>query len=593
MTDKITLATISNMQAITSAANAINDNSSIIQTAFDNTLSRDGTSPNQMLSELDMNSNAIINLPAPVNSTSPIRLADVSSFGAGFTGPSGPSGPQGSVGATGVTGATGPTGVGATGVTGATGSSGGPTGPTGATGPTGPTGPSGPTGTGATGVSGAAGATGPAGVTGATGPSGSTGPSGATGSSTIPGGNIGQIIVKNGSASGQAVWVNDMNNVYAFGAAGNGSADDTVAIQSAINTGGMVFLPPGTYLVSSPLVCATKGQLIQGAGRDATIIIASGSFSGVGVFNLTSGEEGAQIEDLKITCTTPGTTTGVYAVAQPRFYIRKCRITLCSTGIYMTGNSGGANIEDCEIWSTTTDILANGSLDTIIIPGLRIYNFDDPSDTYINHTGVSITNCNGFHISDSLLICYNQLVVAGASSFGWVTGTDFDTFNGIVISAGWVQVAGCQFSGGSIGSYTVQQNVTQTGGILTIASCLFTNALSTMVGCTGGTLCISGSVFNGAGNTAPFVSTNTAGTIVDLTGNVFARTAGVAGSYMIQIGGSVGNRATLIGNRCPVDGTGNFIKVFADEWHTVVYNQTGSWTNSFPSATNGTYTPNK
>ena len=45
-------------------------------------------------------------------------------------------------------------------------------------------------------------------------------------------------------------------NVKNYGAAGDGTTDDTTAIQNAINampnTGGVVFLPPGTYKITSP-----------------------------------------------------------------------------------------------------------------------------------------------------------------------------------------------------------------------------------------------------------------------------------------------------------------------------------------------------
>lgn len=76
---KITLQNIANLDSPTAIAQ-INANSATIQTAFDNTLSRDGTSPNVMSSNLDMNSNQIINLPAPISATSPLRLTDLNSF---------------------------------------------------------------------------------------------------------------------------------------------------------------------------------------------------------------------------------------------------------------------------------------------------------------------------------------------------------------------------------------------------------------------------------------------------------------------------------------------------------------------------------
>lgn len=77
MTDKITLATLDNLENETSAVSAINSNSALIVAEMNNTLSRDGTSPNQMEAQLDMNGFQIINLPAPATVDSPARLADV------------------------------------------------------------------------------------------------------------------------------------------------------------------------------------------------------------------------------------------------------------------------------------------------------------------------------------------------------------------------------------------------------------------------------------------------------------------------------------------------------------------------------------
>lgn len=67
----------------------INLNLSAISAALENTLSRDGTSPNPMLTTFDMNNQQIINLPVPSTANSPLRLQDLTSFvGTGPTGPS-------------------------------------------------------------------------------------------------------------------------------------------------------------------------------------------------------------------------------------------------------------------------------------------------------------------------------------------------------------------------------------------------------------------------------------------------------------------------------------------------------------------------
>lgn len=82
---KITLNDVGNLIDATTAKNTINTNSATIETAFENTLSRDGTAPNTMSAPLDMDSNQIINLPAPATTTSPLRLEDLNTFIGGGT----------------------------------------------------------------------------------------------------------------------------------------------------------------------------------------------------------------------------------------------------------------------------------------------------------------------------------------------------------------------------------------------------------------------------------------------------------------------------------------------------------------------------
>jgi len=83
---KITMSTVGSLtQNPTTALTAINNNFSTVQTAMDNTLSRDGTSPNQMEATIDMNSNHIINLPPPATSDEPVRVADLTSLNQGGT----------------------------------------------------------------------------------------------------------------------------------------------------------------------------------------------------------------------------------------------------------------------------------------------------------------------------------------------------------------------------------------------------------------------------------------------------------------------------------------------------------------------------
>lgn len=79
----------------------------------------------------------------------------------------------------------------------------------------------------------------------------------------------------------------ELSNAYgllatSYGAVGNGTANDTAAIQACIDAAasikGICYLPPGTYGINSPLVMRTSMHL-RGAFRDATKIKSLGSWS--------------------------------------------------------------------------------------------------------------------------------------------------------------------------------------------------------------------------------------------------------------------------------------------------------------------------
>lgn len=82
---KVNLSDLVNLENETTAVNTINSNSHAIENGFENTLSRDGTQPNSMEANLDMDSNRIFNLPSPGSATEPLRLQDLSDFIGGGT----------------------------------------------------------------------------------------------------------------------------------------------------------------------------------------------------------------------------------------------------------------------------------------------------------------------------------------------------------------------------------------------------------------------------------------------------------------------------------------------------------------------------
>lgn len=152
---KLTLSDLVSLTNATAAITTINANSDLIEAALEKTLSRDGTSPNAMGAQLDMNSYRIINLPEATNPTDPIRLGELEELvqdqiDTVAVGPQGPTGATGAA-ATIAVGSTSTLSPGAPATVTNVGSSsaatfnfGIPAGQTGATGATGATGPTGP-----------------------------------------------------------------------------------------------------------------------------------------------------------------------------------------------------------------------------------------------------------------------------------------------------------------------------------------------------------------------------------------------------------------------------------------------------------------
>jgi hypothetical protein len=77
------MTTVANLEAQTAALAAINANFDAIEAAFDEVLFRDGdgaATDNAMVDDLDMNSQMIINLPAPTTDTEPARHGDLQTY---------------------------------------------------------------------------------------------------------------------------------------------------------------------------------------------------------------------------------------------------------------------------------------------------------------------------------------------------------------------------------------------------------------------------------------------------------------------------------------------------------------------------------
>lgn len=95
-------------------------------------------------------------------------------------------------------------------------------------------------------------------------------------------------------------------NVKRFGAVGNGIADDTAAIQAAINLNpaSVVLIPAGTYKITAPLILR-DGITLRGEGRGATVLTKT-DFNGACI----SGTDVDQVSLEDFTINGPGQWVG-------------------------------------------------------------------------------------------------------------------------------------------------------------------------------------------------------------------------------------------------------------------------------------------
>lgn len=198
-------------------------------------------------------------------------------------------------------------------------------------------------------------------------------------------------------------------NVLDFGAVGDNTADDTAAIQAAIDAvvaagGGSVYFPSGTYKLTDTLVVDTgvytQGIILFGEGRN-TILNQTGSAKDAVHFSTTQFLQNSGLRDMKITCaataghcinivygcTTCFVTNVDLEQANPAKSVIFGDYTSFGGGVYDTKFSGGSWY--CAATSTAAGVAfaANGTIfNENIFENLRCYNAKTLQFFYINTT---------------------------------------------------------------------------------------------------------------------------------------------------------------------------------------------------------------
>lgn len=227
--------------------------------------------------------------------------------------------------------------------------------------------------------------------------------------------------------------VRERVSVLDFGAVGDGVADDTVAIQSALDSfpkvlatgaGGNLFFPTGRYLVSTPLI-VPFGVNIEGTGDYGVRIIAASNFSGNAIIYVKLGATDYNNSDISFLSIDCNNRPGVSAIKYESAY---SNVTL--SDLYIREVNPGAIGLDMGIAERGVTVCESVLLKNIYVnsqPGLtgvtnaqpliRLERFQE--STLINVKGLGNVNFTPYNgsVSLQLVSCRGVTVINGGIAF--------------------------------------------------------------------------------------------------------------------------------------------------------------------------------
>lgn len=178
-------------------------------------------------------------------------------------------------------------------------------------------------------------------------------------------------------------------SVKDFGAVGDGLVDDTAAIQAALDVGGAVFVPEGTYLIGGALSLTSSGAssknlLMFGETADSVI-----SFVGGGKLSLLKSNFSGDfiLRDLSFKSDGNAATKVLFSVG--RGEVRDCTFTGFNVGLEVNG--AYQVIEHNTFIGCTIGLRCpDRGVDPVITPGL-FYNANSVSNNFFETCGTGIS----------------------------------------------------------------------------------------------------------------------------------------------------------------------------------------------------------
>ena len=150
-------------------------------------------------------------------------------------------------------------------------------------------------------------------------------------------------------------------SVKDFGATGDGTTDDTTAFQNAINfaatTTQNLYVPEGTYKISTTLNMVDKGVSLYGAGVNASILQAASGFNSTLINMLNtpsaSGVTSEVIQDLTLSGAYGAASVGLDQAYTSRAIMRNVNVKGFNVGIRQVNNftfyAEQVIAQDCQI----------------------------------------------------------------------------------------------------------------------------------------------------------------------------------------------------------------------------------------------------
>lgn len=221
----------------------------------------------------------------------------------------------------------------------------------------------------------------------------------------------------NGSAWIQSVPLGNTGSVVtarSFGAKGDGSTDDTSAINNAIAVaqalGWVIRLEAGAYAVTAPLAVTSKCSLI-GDGPDRVSIVPTSGFVGTAVLtmNFASTTTAVELGGFTIDCSNKTTLNPVEVTNLDTSRLRDLRLLKGAIGLKMTA-CGSTNVDHVVMRDQTTNgILLTGNNNGEL--GFR--DVDIACDTGTMVAGFEYDRTNGTDVG-GIYLDYVRVIQAGA-----------------------------------------------------------------------------------------------------------------------------------------------------------------------------------